>query len=119
MKKLSLVLIALFFSPLSVQAETVFDHAESFQIAKAVKMGRQTSTSSPFHNNDILRDDDDDNGSKGSSITPFQKQQIRCPTGQYYDKDDRECLDVCKKVYCYWKEYKTVASGDTCYCTRK
>ena len=112
MKKIGIVLIALFFSPLSVQAETVFDRAESFQIAKAVKMGRKTSTSSPFHNNEISRG----NGSG----TPYTPPQISCSDGQYYSADQGKCVSICTGVTCRHSDvHRPEAQGNKCCCVDK
>jgi len=133
MKKIGFVLIALVFLPLNAQAETMLNPAESFQIARSVKMGRKTSISSPFHNKDIMKNGggtNNGNSNNGDKKTPFEQVQIRCPAGQYYNEDEKACKGVCYKVECYWGSgesddfdtprylYVPQADGDSCKCVR-
>ena len=126
MKKISLVLIALFFQPFAVQAETPLDQTESFQIARAVKMGRKTSTSSPFHNNDIMKGNGGGEAKpqikcpSGQHYSPSAGGCIVCSTGQYYSPSADACVGICTGVTCGWSDvYEPKPNGNKCCCVDK
>ena len=111
MKKILFILTIVALAPLATQAENLLNTDEAFQVARAFKLGRESS-----------------NGGAGGPTMYGQKKgkmkqvHIVCPDYKYYRQKDVNgnavtpmCVDVCTDVEC-----KTGTTRkkkiNSCYC---
>ena len=100
-----MILAMLVFAPYTADATPVFNDAQSFQLAKAVKLGREKGTSGMVKKKTT----------KKAKSRDEKQQYMGCAKDYFWNEDESKCQMICDGTTCKGS-YEKHPIGDRCYC---
>lgn len=106
MKKILLILTVVALTPLATQAENLLNTDEAFQVARAFKLGRESSSTLGSGAN--MGGSGNGNGWYGQKKGKMKQVHIVCPDYKYYRQKDvngnaaqpAQCTSICADIEC-------------------
>ena len=108
MKTMIFILTVLVSYPFVAEAETVFNETQSFQMAKAVKLGRGKGA-----NSSAIAKPSTKKSADGTTNGIGKKQAGNCPWDFFLS--DGKCIKICDGTTCK-AGFEKHPSGNKCYC---